>query len=99
MKTDLRNLRIHKKTNEKYNRPIYYASDYSNDESKDVYAAEFTWSSDDKPNTCASLKPAHKSRQDVIKFTFDVAKCDRIFDELLKLGRLKYLTRCHHLIK
>jgi hypothetical protein len=89
MKTDLRNLRIHKKTNEKSNRPIYYASDYSDDESKYVYVAEFSWSSDDKANTCASLKPAHTSRQDEMKFTFDVAKRDRIFDELLKLGKIK----------
>jgi hypothetical protein len=61
----------------------------SDDESKEVYAAEFKWSSDDKANTCASLKPAHKSRQEEVKFTFDVAKCDRIFDELLKLGKTK----------
>jgi hypothetical protein len=61
----------------------------SDDESKEVYAAEYTWSSDDKANTCASLKPAHKSRQEEVKFTFDVAKCDRIFDELLKLGKIK----------
>jgi hypothetical protein len=61
----------------------------SGDESKEVYAAEFTWSSDDKANTCASLKPAHKSRQEEVKFTFNVAKCDRIFDELLKLVKIK----------
>jgi hypothetical protein len=61
----------------------------SDDESKEVYAAEFTWSSDGKENTCASLKPAHKSRQEEVKFTFDVAKCDRIFDEVLKLGKIK----------
>jgi hypothetical protein len=36
------------------------------DESKEVYAAEFTWSSDDKANTCAYLKPAHKSRQEEV---------------------------------
>jgi hypothetical protein len=30
----------------------------SDDESKEVYTAEFKWSSDDKANTCASLKPA-----------------------------------------
>jgi hypothetical protein len=59
----------------------------SDDESKEVYVAEFTWSSDDKTNTCASLKPTHKSRQE--EFSFDVAKCDRIFDELLKLGKIK----------
>jgi hypothetical protein len=33
----------------------------SDDESKEVCATEFTWSSDDKENTCASLKPAQKS--------------------------------------
>jgi hypothetical protein len=61
----------------------------SDDESKEVYAAEFKWSSDGKANTCASLKPAHKSRQEEVKFTFDMAKCDRSFDELLKLGKIK----------
>jgi hypothetical protein len=61
--------RLSQKTNEKSNRHVYYASDYSDNESKEVYAAEFTWSSDDKLNTCASPKPAHKSRQDEIKFT------------------------------
>jgi hypothetical protein len=42
----------------------------------------------DKANTCASLKPAHKSR-DEMKFTFDVANCDKIFDELFKSGKIK----------
>jgi hypothetical protein len=54
-----------------------------------VYGAEFTWSPDDKAKTCASLKPGHKNRQYEVKFTFDVTKCDRIFDELLKLGKIK----------
>jgi hypothetical protein len=53
-----------------------------------VCAVEFTWSPNDKANTCASLKPAHKSR-DEMKFTFDVAKCDKIFDELFKSGKIK----------
>jgi hypothetical protein len=60
----------------------------SDDESKEVYAAEFKWSSNDKANNCASLKPAHKSR-DEMNFTFDVAKCDKIFDELFKAGKIK----------
>ena len=42
-----------------------------------------------KPSTCTSLKPTQKNRQEEIKFTFDVSKCDRIFDELLRLGHLK----------
>ena len=60
----------------------------SDDEGKEVCAAEFTWSPNDKVDTCASLKPAQKSR-DEMKFTFDVSKCDRIFDELLKSGNIK----------
>src|SRR5690348_4732093 len=39
--------------------------------------------------SCPSLKPAQKNRQDEVKFTFDVSKGDRIFDELLKLGHIK----------
>jgi hypothetical protein len=80
-----------KYTRLKSDRPNMHMLDYesSDDESKEVYAAEFTWSSYDKENTCASLKPAHKSRQEEVKFTFDVAKCDRIFDKLLKLGKIK----------
>ena len=35
------------------------------------------------------MKPAVKSRQEEFKFTFDVSRCDRIFDELLKSGKIK----------
>jgi hypothetical protein len=35
------------------------------------------------------LKPTHKKRQDDIKYMFDVAKCDKIFDELHKGGYIK----------
>jgi hypothetical protein len=79
-----------KDTRLKSDRPNMHMLNYesSDDESKEVYAAEFKWSSDDKANTCASLKPAHKSR-DEMKFTFDVAKCDKLFDELFKVGKIK----------
>jgi hypothetical protein len=63
--------------------------DTSNDESGDVYAAKFAWSSKDKADTCASLKPIHRNRRDEIKFTFDVSKCDKIFDELLSIRKIK----------
>jgi hypothetical protein len=64
--------------------------DSSDDESKEVYAAEFVWSSKDKPSTCAYLKPIDKNRHDEVKFTFDVSKCGRIFDELAKIGKIKF---------
>ena len=80
------------KSNEKLNRPVYVLGcdfNCSNDEGKDVYAAEFVWPSNDKPCTCGSLKQIYKNRQENMKFTFDVFKCDRIFGELLKSGHIK----------
>jgi hypothetical protein len=68
---------------------IDYDSDSSNDSGKEVYAAEFVWPAKEKSYSCSSLKPASKCRQEEIKFTFDVSKCDHIFDELLKSGNIK----------
>jgi hypothetical protein len=59
------------------------------DESGDVYAAEFAWSSKDKAHTCVSVKLIHRNRRDEMKFTFDVSKCDKIFDELLGIEKIK----------
>jgi hypothetical protein len=67
---------------------VEYDSDSSDDENE-VYVAEFVWPSKSKASFCASLMPATKGRQEELKFTFDVSKCDRIFDELLKLGNIK----------
>ena len=67
---------------------IDFVSDNLNDESE-VYVAEFIWPSNDKSCSCASLKPASKGRQEELKFTFDVSKCDRIFDDLVKLVHIK----------
>ena len=61
-------------------------SDSSDDDSKEVYVAEFVWPSKAKPGSVPSLKPIQKNRQEELKFTFDVSKCDRFFDELLKNG-------------
>ena len=80
------------KSNGKSNRPVYVLdceSNCSDDEDNNVYAAEFAWPTNNKSCTCGSLKPIQKNRQDNIKFTFDVSKCDRIFDELNKLGHIK----------
>ena len=67
---------------------VEYDSASSDDDSKDVYAAQFTWSNKDKPFTCSSLKPVVKNWQEEVKFTFDIAKYDKIFDELLKNGKI-----------
>ena len=60
---------------------VEYDSNSSSDEDKEVYTAEFVWPSAAKPSSCASLKPVQKNRKEEMKFTFDVSKCDRIFDE------------------
>ena len=64
-------------------------SDCSDDESKECNAAEIRWPAENKLVTCPSLKPIHKNRGEEVKFTFDVSKCDRIFDELLKIGCIR----------
>jgi hypothetical protein len=35
------------------------------------------------------LQPVQKKRQEEVKFTFIVGKCDKLFDELLKNGNIK----------
>jgi hypothetical protein len=62
--------------------------DNSDDESIDVYTDELVWPAYDKPSTCSSLQSVQKNRQEEVKFTFNVAKCDKIVDELLKMATL-----------
>ena len=71
------------------NTHINCGSDNSDDEKKEVYVAEFIWPSKAKSYSCSSLKPIQKNRQEQARFTFDVSKCDRIFDELLRSGNIK----------
>jgi hypothetical protein len=62
--------------------------DNSDDESAYVYSVEFVWPTKAKSSACSSLQLVQKNRQEEIKFTFNVAKYDRIFDELLKMATL-----------
>jgi hypothetical protein len=68
---------------------VDYGSDASDDEEKEVYAAEFVWPSKAKPCSCPLLKLTQKNQQDEVRFNFDVSKCDRIFDELPKNGIIR----------
>jgi hypothetical protein len=58
-------------------------------ESSEVLTTEFVWSTKTKSLTCDALKPIHKNWQDNIKYTFDVAKCDKFFDDLHKGSYIK----------
>ena len=62
---------------------VEYDSDHLDDEG-DIFATEFVWPSKAKPFTCNDLKPIHKNHDEEMKFTFNVAKCDRICDALLQ---------------
>jgi hypothetical protein len=62
---------------------VEYASESSDDEEADMCITEWSWASKSKLFVCSSLKSTSKSRQDVICFTFDITKYDRIFDYLL----------------
>jgi hypothetical protein len=68
---------------------VEYASESSDDKKADMCVAEWSWASKSKPFICSSLKPASKSRQDKIRFTFDITKCDRIFYYLLQEKQIK----------
>jgi hypothetical protein len=63
---------------------VEYASESSDDEEADMCIAKWSWAPKSKPFVCSSLKLASKSRQDEIFFTYDVTKCDRIFNYLLQ---------------
>jgi hypothetical protein len=47
------------------------------------------WPKQAKSSACSSLQPVQKKQQEEVKFTFNVGKCDKIFDELLKKATLK----------
>jgi hypothetical protein len=61
----------------------------SNDKSKEVYTIEVIWPKQAKSSVCSFLQPVQKKWQEEVKFTFNVGKCDKIFDELLKTTTLK----------
>jgi hypothetical protein len=68
---------------------IEYNSESSNDEEVDMCVVEWSWGSKSKPFVCSSLRSASKSRQDEMCYTFNVAKCNRIFDYLLQERQIK----------
>jgi hypothetical protein len=59
---------------------VKYDSESLDDDEDDMCIVEWSWASKSKPFVYFNLKPTSKSRQDEIHFTFDVTKCDRIFD-------------------
>jgi hypothetical protein len=76
--------------NEHHVNIVEYSSELSDDEEADMCIAEWSWGSKSKPSVCSNLKLASKSRHDEMCYTFNVAKCDRIFDYLLEKKQIKF---------
>jgi hypothetical protein len=78
-----------KPRNERHVNMVEYSSESMDDEEADMCVAEWSYWSKSKPFVCSSLKPASKSWQDEMCCTFDIAKCNRIFDYLLQEKQIK----------
>ena len=69
---------------------VEHDSDSASEDDVDICMAEWVRAPKSKPFACAALKPTPAKREEM-KYTFDVSKCDKIFDMLLqgKLIRIK----------
>jgi hypothetical protein len=68
---------------------VNYDQSSLDDEPKEVYAAEMVWPTKAKQSSCTSLPLVQNNRQEEAKFTCNVAKCNKIFDELVKSDNIK----------
>jgi hypothetical protein len=59
---------------------------FSSYKAKKIQVAELVWPAKAKSS---ARSPLHSAQKEKVKFTFNVAKCDKIFDELLKNGNIK----------
>jgi hypothetical protein len=66
---------------------VDYYQNSLDDETKHVYVAEIVWPAKAEPSSCSSLQPLQKNRPEEMKLTFNVAKCDKIFYELVVTSR------------
>jgi hypothetical protein len=44
------------------------------------------WPEQAKSSACSSLQSVQKKRQEEVKFTFNIGKCDKIFESRLEGG-------------
>jgi hypothetical protein len=65
----------------------YHDDNSLGDEPKRLRVAEFVWPTKAK---YSARSPLHSVQKEKVKFTLNVAKCDKIFDELLKNGKIKF---------
>jgi hypothetical protein len=72
--------------NDKEKHHMQYVDDEVEDEEgNEICIAEWVEKPGDKPISCSFLKP-NGGRRDETKYTFDMSKCDGLFDVLLRGG-------------
>jgi hypothetical protein len=65
---------------------INFVDEVANDEEGNkICVAEWVEKPGDKPISCSFLKP-NRGRREEMRYTFDVSKCDSLFDLLLRGG-------------
>jgi hypothetical protein len=73
---------------------VHFLEEEADDEEgNEICVAEWVEKTGDKPISCPFLKPKG-GRMDEMRYTFDVTKCDRLFDLLLQGGVIR-LTKGH----
>jgi hypothetical protein len=65
----------------------------SDEEDNEICVAEWVEKPRDKPISCSFLK-SNRGQREEMRYTFDVSKCDRLFDLLLRGGVIQ-LTEGH----
>jgi hypothetical protein len=60
------------------------------EEGNEICVAEWVEKHRDKPISCSFLKP-NRGRREEMRYTFDVSKCDRFFDLLVRGGVIQLI--------
>jgi hypothetical protein len=63
----------------------FVGEEADDEEGNEICVAEWVEKPRDKPISCSFLKP-NGGRTEEMRYTFDVSKCDRLFDLLLQEG-------------
>jgi hypothetical protein len=74
--------RLRENPNKDKSRVNLVEEDSVSEDDADICVAEWVDTPKDRPLACSFLKPS-PGNKDEIKFTFDVTKCDKLFDVLL----------------
>jgi hypothetical protein len=71
---------------DKENHHVNFGDEEANDEEgNEICVAEWVEKPGDKPISCSFLEP-NGGQREKMRYTFDVSKCDRLFDPLLRGG-------------